>query len=132
MSDFEYKLNSGDTLNIGDSSNTVAIAGSASITKNVYNYEEVTTTGSSDVVDPSKYVSLVTSAGAHTVTLPNGTYVGQVKKVILTVDGGTVTLTPASLAEGTSITMADVFDSVELIWDGTNWNIAQASGIALV
>ena len=133
MADFEYKLNSGDTLNIGDSSNTVAISGSTNLSKMVYSYEKVTTTGTDDVLDPAKYASLVTSGGAHTVTLANGTYVGQVKKIVITaVAAGTITVTPASFSNGTSMTMAEILDSVELIWDGTNWNIAQAAGIAIV
>lgn len=138
MSTFEYKVISGDTLQLGNSSNTISIPGAVSVSGaltsliDVKTYEKVSTTGTSDSVDPDKYVSLITSTGAHTVTLADGTYDGQVKKVILSVDGGTVTLTPANFADGTSLTLADILDCVELIWDGSNWNIAQGAGLAIV
>ena len=95
--------------------------------------EKVTTTGTADVVSPDKAISMITSGGAHTVTLADGTYVNQVKKIIITaVAAGTITITPANFANGTSMTMAEILDSVELIWDGSDWNISQASGVAIV
>ena len=151
MATFEYKVNPGDTLQLGDSSNATSIPGTIAVASNasvggtlavtgaltptggiVRTYEKVTTTGTADVLNPAKEISLITSAGAHTVTLANGTFDGQCKKIILSVDGGTVTLTPANLADGTSITLDDILDSVELLWDGTNWNIMQAAGVAIV
>jgi hypothetical protein len=99
----------------------------------IESYEKVTTTGTSDVVDPAKSVSMITSGGAHTVALADGTYTGQVKKIVITsVAAGTITITPANFSDGTSMTMAEILDSVELIWDGSDWNIAQASGVAIV
>ena len=151
MANFTYKVKPGDTLVVGDSSNavnipstlavtsnatvggTLAVTGATSLTKQVHTYEEVTTTGTSDVVDPAKEFSLITSGGAHTVTLADGTYDGQVKTITITdVTAGTITITPANFADGTSITMAEIFDSVTLIFDGTDWNVASASGIAIV
>ena len=143
MTTFEYKVDR-DTLTLGNSSTTVSVLGNATIagtmaitgattlTAQVHSYEKVTTTGSSDVVDPAVYASLITSGGAHTVTLADGTYTGQVKKIIITaVAAGTITITPAHFADGTSMVMAEISDSVELIFDGTNWNMAQASGVTL-
>ena len=144
MATYKYKVKGSDTLQLGESDNTVSIPSNASIAGtlsvtgvatlggDVKTFEYVTTTGTSDVVDPAKYASIVVSSGAHTVTLADGTYDGQVKKIILLVDGGTVTLTPTHLVVGTSITFADALDSVELIFDGNHWHIAQASGIAIV
>ena len=131
MSTFEYKVNKNDTLQFGDSSNTISIPGKITADKSVSTFEEVTTTGTADVLDPSISRSIVTSGGAHSVTLADGTFVGQVKKVYLVVDGGTMTLTPAHLSDGTNIVFADVYGSVELIFDGTDWNISQASGITV-
>lgn len=138
MATFEYKVKSGDTLQLGSSLSSVSMPGAVSVSGaltsaiDVKTYEKVSTTGTADAVDPDKYLSLVTSTGAHTVTLADGTYDGQVKKVILSVDGGTVTLTPANFSDGTSLTLADILDCVELIWDGSNWNIAQGAGLAIV
>ena len=157
MATFEYKVSGSDTLQLGNSNTPVYCPGSLDVDGNLMvggisgitgtlgvigvlapvggikrTSEKVTTTGTADVLNPAKEISLITSAGAHTVTLANGTFVGQCKKIILSVDGGTVTLTPANLADGTSITLDDILDSVELLWDGTNWNIMQASGVAIV
>ena len=145
MATFEYKVKNGDTLQLGDSSNTVSVPGAQTVAGNltvtgnvsssgvsVKSYEKVTTTGSSDVVDPAVEVSLVTTGGAHTVTLADGSTDGQVKTIILAGDGGNMTLTPANFADGTSLTFADVLDSATLIWDGSNWNVAQGAGLAIV
>lgn len=131
MGTFTYKLNPDDTFAIGDSSNSVIIAGSLAAPI-AATYESVTTTGTADVVDPDIKYSLVTSAGAHTVTLADGSFAGQEKTVILSVDGGTITLTPANFADGTSLTFADILDTATLIFDGTDWNLAAASGVAIV
>lgn len=158
MATFEYKVTGSDTLQLGNSNTPVNCPGTFNVTGNaaiggtlgltgtlgvtgvfsplggiVRTYEKVTTTGTDDVIDPAKEISLITSGGAHTVTLANGTFLGQCKKIIISsVAAGTITITPANLADGTSLTMAEILDSVELLWDGTNWNIAQAAGIAIV
>jgi hypothetical protein len=118
MGTFEYKVKTGDVLKLGNTET---------------DYEKITTTGSSDVANPDKKYTLITSGGAHTVTLADGSYNGQVKKIVITaVAAGTITITPANFANGTSMTMAEILDSVELVFDGTNWNIAQAAGVAIV
>ena len=139
MATFQYKVKSGDTLALGDSSNTVSIPGAASITGAITatagvaaTYESVSTTGTSDVVNPAKTYSFVTTTGAHTVTLADGSYAGQVKTIILSVDGGDMTLTPANFADGTSLTFADALDTATLVFDGSDWNLAAASGVAIV
>lgn len=99
----------------------------------ILSYEKITTTGSSDVADPNKAVTLITSGGAHTVTLADGSFAGQTKKIIISdVTAGTITLTPANFADGTSLTMAEILDYVELLWDGTNWNIVTGAGLAII
>ncbi len=131
MAIYTYKVETGDDLHIGSATSPRAIFKSAGAI-NILSSEKVVTTGSSDVVDPDISVSLVETGGAHTVTLANGTYTGQTKKIILQVDGGNMTLTPASFTEGTSLTFADAMDCVELIWSGTAWGMAMAAGVAIV
>ena len=137
MATFEYKLNENDTLQIGGTTNAVSIPGTMAITKSISGFvtqtmEEVTTTGTSDVVDPAIQISKVTTGGAHTVTLADGTYTGQIKEIILIVDGGNMTLTPANFADGTSLTFADALDYAKLRWSGTDWDLVGGSGLAIV
>lgn len=62
-------------------------------------------------------------AGATAWTLADGTVAGQVKVIQMVVDGGgTGTLTPTSFTDST-IAFADVGDTAELIWDGTQWAV---------
>lgn len=69
----------------------------------------------------NQYYTAWTTTGADAGTLADGTFVGQLKKVQLIVDGGAGTLTPVSLAGGTTITFADAGDYVILRWNGSNW-----------
>lgn len=139
MGTYTYKVRGSDTLKLGTSNNPVSIPGTLTVTGATtltggaaVTYESVTTTGTSDVVDPDAKYSFITSAGAHTVTLADGSFAGQEKTIILSVDGGTVTLTPANFADGTSLTFADALDTATLVFDGSDWNLAAASGVAIV
>lgn len=67
------------------------------------------------------YYTAWTSTGAQAGTLADGRYFGQLKKIQLIVDGGDLTLTPANLAGGTTITFADAGDFALLAWSGTEW-----------
>ena len=130
MSTFKYKVHNSDTLQLGDSSNTVSILGTLNAAQSVSTYEEVTTTGTADVADPDISYTLITSGGAHSVTLADGSFVGQVKNISITaVASGTITITPAHLSDATNIVMAEIYDNVTLVFDGTDWNIALATGI---
>lgn len=68
----------------------------------------------------TKDVIFLTTGGAEALTLADGT-IGQKLKIIMVSDGGNGTLTPAHFGNGTTITFDDDGDSVELIFDGTNW-----------
>lgn len=69
-----------------------------------------------------------TTAGVSTASLADGS-AGQ--KIILTmlVDGGDQVVTPAHLLVGTTLTFADVGDSIELVFDGTNWAVVSNNGV---
>lgn len=79
----------------------------------------------------SSYYTAWTTVAAVAGSLPVGTYSGQLKKITLVVDGGDLTLTPASLIGGTTITFNDVSDSVILGWNGTNWVIVESNGVVI-
>ncbi len=70
----------------------------------------------------------VTSTDADAVTLANG-YVGQIKVVTLIVDGGTMTLTPATALGYTNIAFADAGDSVTLMYMTGGWAIIGQGGL---
>jgi len=64
----------------------------------------------------------ITTTGTDSFTLANGT-LGQLKSISLVVDGGDATITPATFANGTSITMADANDSILLIYGTNGWQV---------
>lgn len=67
------------------------------------------------------HTSLTTTGAAQALTLANGKYVGQRKKITHAVDGGSAVLTPTSLSGGTTITFTTVGEYAELIWNGSAW-----------
>lgn len=82
--------------------------------------QALSTTGTDDAANVTSYYTAITSTGAHTVTLADGTFQGQLKLIRLIVDGGTVTFTPATFANGTSLALADAGDEALLRWDSTD------------
>lgn len=72
-------------------------------------------------IDVVSYYTAWTTTGAEAGTLADGLRVGQVKKVQLIVDGGDGTLTPATFADGTTITFADAGDYAVLVWTPDGW-----------
>ena len=93
--------------------------------------EQVSAAGAVDIIN---LVSEVTSgAGALALTLADGTTVGQMKIITMVVDGGgTATVTPDNFANGTSIALADVNDTVCLVWANTiGWVIVSNSGATI-
>lgn len=88
--------------------------------------QALSTTGSSDAANITTYYTAITSTGGHTVSLADGTYQGQLKLVRLVVDGGSVTFTPATFADGTSVDLADVGDEVLFRWGPSGWRAIYA------
>jgi hypothetical protein len=86
-------------------------------------------------VNVTSYLTLLVSTGAaQAITLANGTSIGQMKKIKHYTDGGSMVLTPANLAAGTTITFTTVGEVALLQWDGTDWvvlELGNESGTAL-
>jgi hypothetical protein len=81
-------------------------------------------------ISVTNYLTTInTDAGGDTFTLADGSVIGQMKKILLVVDGGgNAVITPANLAAGTTITMNDAADFVILQWNGTEWVVIENSG----
>lgn len=81
-------------------------------------FETITTAGAVSVVTPVTYVD--STAGVMAITLAAG-YESQFKIIIMTADGGDATLTPASFANGTTITFDDALDMWIGIYHAGSW-----------
>ncbi len=62
----------------------------------------------------------ITTTGADAMTLADGVE-GQVLTLLFVSDGGDATITPSNFANGTTITLADVNDSVDLVFTNSSW-----------
>lgn len=98
---------------------TLAITGDVTPAANVFE-SYVAYSAGAGALPVTKDVIFLTTGGAEALTLADGT-IGQKLKIIMVSDGGAGTLTPAHFGNGTTITFDDDGDSVELIFDGTNW-----------
>ena len=65
-------------------------------------------------------ITEITTTGTDSYTLADGV-IGQTKIIIMIVDGGDATITPTTLATGTTITMADVNDNITLLYGANGW-----------
>lgn len=81
-------------------------------------------------VDTVSYYTKWTTSGAQAGTLADGVRIGQMKKVQLIVDGGDGTLTPATFADGSTITFADAGDYVVLVWTASGWKLIESGNDA--
>lgn len=73
-------------------------------------------------IDLNFPTTLVTTTGADALTLANG-YEGQKLRIAMIADGGDGTLTPTSLAGGTTITFDDVGDTADLQFLNSSWHV---------
>lgn len=91
------------------------------------------TAGTGGAIVVTNYLTTInTDAGGDAFTLANGTQIGQLKKILLVVDGGgDGVITPTSLSGGTTITMNDAGDYVILLWNGTSWFCIENSGCTI-
>jgi len=88
----------------------------------------VQTLSGAGAIDVVTGVTEVTTTAADALTLADGV-VGQIKIIVMKADGGDGTITPATFAGGTTITMNDVGDSVMLTYATTiGWVIIANNG----
>lgn len=90
--------------------------------------------GTGGAISVANYLTTInTDAGGDAFTLANGTQIGQMKKILLVVDGGgDGVVTPATaLAGGTTITFNDATDFVVLQWSGAAWIVQENSGTTI-
>ena len=81
-------------------------------------------------VNITDLITEVTTTGADALTLANGA-TGQVKIITMIVDGGDGTLTPTTLAGGTTITFNDVGDGVVLVYGTAGWVVVGNNGATI-
>lgn len=91
-----------------DSSETLTVAGAAGVDTGITYFDS--------------------TAGAMAVTLADGVE-GQIKTLMMLVDGGDVTVTPANYANGTTIVFNDAFDVCVLQFTGTSWKLRSKLGV---
>jgi hypothetical protein len=72
----------------------------------------------------------ITTTGADSFSLANGT-VGQIKIITMAVHGGDATITPTTFANGTSMTMDAVHDSVTLIYGANGWVVLASQNVTI-
>ena len=91
----------------------------------------VQTLSGAGAIDLVTGVTEVTTTAADALTLANGT-VGQIKIIVMKVDGGDGTITPVTFAGGTTITMNDAGDSVMLTYATTiGWVLVANNGCTI-
>ena len=88
--------------------------------------ETITSAGAVNV--DTEVTLLDSTAGAMTITMGTGRFVGQRKIIIMTVDGGNVTMTQSggnlnSANVPISLIWENVGDNAMLIYNGSNWNV---------
>lgn len=81
-------------------------------------------------INVTSYSTMWNTGGAVAGTLANGTRIGQLKEIMLTVAGGTGTLTPATASGFTTIAFSVVGDMVLLEWTGSGWIILKRCNVA--
>ena len=92
--------------------------------------ETVTATTAVAGVDTSiTYVD--TTLGAMALSLADGVE-GQLKKIVMTVDGGDCIITPANLAVGATLRLTEAFSSFTLQFSGSSWKVIAREGLAIV
>lgn len=92
--------------------------------------ETITATTAVVGVDTSiTYVD--TTLGAMAASLADGTE-GQLKRIMMTVDGGDCIITPTNLAVGATLRLTEAFSSFTLQFSGTSWKVIAREGVSIV
>jgi len=72
---------------------------------------------------PTSESIYITTTGTDTMTVADGTTAGTRRFFSHKVDGGQIIITPTNFSAGTSITMADAGDTMEIEWNGAKWDM---------
>ena len=97
----------------------------------VLNSKSYTGTGVGITLDVSKSLHLLTtSASAETITVPDGTVVGQQVIIILETDGGgDVTVSITNKLGYTPPALNDAGENATLVWTGSKWACSSTKSI---
>ena len=97
----------------------------------VLNSKSYTGTGAGITLDVSKSLHLLTtSASAETITVPDGTVVGQQVIIILETDGGgDVTVSITNKLGYTPPALNDAGENATLVWTGSKWACSSTKSI---
>jgi len=127
--------NSNANLNLStDGTGTIELQTATNVTGNLT--VSGAFTGSRQTISGAGSINLttlfteITTTGADSFSLANGT-VGQIKIITMAVNGGDATITPTTFANGTSITMDAVHDSVTLIYGANGWVVLASQNITI-
>jgi len=88
------------------------------------------TSSAVNVTTSITHIDTVTAGGAHAGALADGTN-GQIKIITMIADGGDSVITPSNFANGSTITFADVNDTVTLIFTNSNWVVLANNGATI-
>ena len=79
-------------------------------------------------VNVTTAITTVAASGAIALTMPDGIQ-GQIKIIVFITDGGTATLTPTTMNDGTTLAFAAAGDSAILCWIGASgWQVISMAG----
>ena len=85
-------------------------------------YKSVENITGGGAISTTTGVTFITTTGAEAYSLADGVE-GQIKIIIMKVDGGNATITPDNLVGWTSIRFDAVIDNVQLLYGSTGWYI---------
>ena len=110
------------TGDIGVDATVVTTTGTQTLTNKtlgavIGTMDQLTAAGAIDI---TTYITEITTTAATAYTLADGV-LGQIKIISLIVDGGDATITPTTLATGTTITLGDVNDNITLLYTTNGW-----------
>jgi hypothetical protein len=157
--DFEVKLQATTVtadrdIIFPDASGTVAVSATAPVTLSAtgdigVDATVVTTTGTQTLtnktlsavvgtvqqlsgpgaIDVTSLITEITTTGADAYTFANGT-LGQLKIILMAVNGGVGTVTPTSISGGTTLTFDAVGESITMVYTSIGWiRTAGAAGV---
>lgn len=88
------------------------------------------TLAAAGAIDTSSYLTKLTSTAPYAATLADG-YEGQDKMIYFRTDGGDVTVTPAHLSGGTTLTFNDAGDYVRMVFVAGLWIVTTNNGVTI-